>query len=156
MAGCTPSLCSRTFTVGEYRRCPYVFRRGGERGPVERRRVERGLRVSRWCTQRPATKNCSGAHDDCCSVKKNSPRDPQFADKKHPAASGWDPLLRIVKSRRSSFVANLEIFIIYPGDFVSVCRVCNKNTNIKFRMASYIEFLLILIQIYFLRETCRN
>ncbi|KYQ58231.1 hypothetical protein ALC60_02651 [Trachymyrmex zeteki] len=22
MAGCTPSLCSRTFTVGQYRYCP--------------------------------------------------------------------------------------------------------------------------------------
>jgi len=28
MAGCTPSLCSRTFTVGQYRYCPCIFRMG--------------------------------------------------------------------------------------------------------------------------------
>ncbi|KYN17716.1 hypothetical protein ALC57_10085 [Trachymyrmex cornetzi] len=58
MAGCTPSLCSRTFTVGQYRYCPCIFRRGRD--------------VHSDCNEQLQQR----FYNDCCSVEKNSLRDP--------------------------------------------------------------------------------
>lgn len=89
MAGCTPSLCSRTFTVGQYRHCPCIFRRGET---TDDRPVERVVVSSENCVYGDVYSKCNDEklqrrfYDDCCSIEKNSFRDPQFTDKEHSIA----------------------------------------------------------------------
>lgn len=74
MAGCTPSLCSRTFTVGSGIGIAPAFFEGTAGGGAAG-----GTRTTCWASSScreelrvyvshivcTATKNCSGAHDDC-------------------------------------------------------------------------------------------